>query len=72
MRDPLLFLYTGIFDQRDHSISAAKSEQACLCKAQKRSRRRFNSLPPDIHTDRLKNPDNIQHAKSSRTTLRRR
>lgn len=36
MRDPLLFLYTGIFDQRDHSISAAKSEQACLCKAQKK------------------------------------
>ena len=49
-----------------------KVNRPVFAKLKKRSRRRFNSLPPDIHTDRLKNPDNIQHAKSSRTTLRRR
>ena len=33
--DPLLLLYTGVFDQRNHGITAAECEQADLRKGQK-------------------------------------
>ena len=46
VRDPLLLLHTGIFNQGDHGITAAEGEKPNLCERQKEIRQRDQAKYP--------------------------